>query len=73
MTSGERDQIAQLRLELLGEDGQGGAIGALRTEFRPALTFYQRASGVLALGKWLGPTGLVGAVIGILWTAGAFR
>lgn len=76
MNAGDRNEVAQLRADLLGEDGTAtteGVLFEIRREFRPALTFYHRASGVLSLARWLGPTGLLGAVLGIMWAAGAFR
>jgi hypothetical protein len=77
MTRTERSDLDKLTGLLFGDDGQGGEFAAirgeitsLREEFKPALVFYQRASGVLAVGKWLGPTGVAGVIIGILWVAG---
>ena len=76
MNATDRNEVAQLRADLLGEDGTAtteGVLYEIRREFRPALTFYQRASGVLAVVRWLGPTSVIGALVGILWIAGAFR
>lgn len=61
MTSTERNELAEFRQEVREE------LKALREEFKPALVFYQRASGVLAVVKWLGPTGLVAALAGLAW------
>lgn len=67
MTSVERNELAEFRKEVREQ------ITELREEFKPALVFYQRASGVLAVAKWLGPTSLAGAVVGVLWATGVIH
>lgn len=67
MTGSERLEVAEIgrrmdRLErnLFGEDGTGGALGALRDDIKPALVFYQRVTGIVALLT------VIGVVVGIL-------
>lgn len=67
MTNGERSELKELRTELLAE------IRAMRAEFGPVLEFHQRALGVLAVARFLGPIGALGALAGIAWALGLFR
>lgn len=55
-----REEIRELRAEVKAD------ISALRTELAPAITFYQRASGVLGVIKWAGPTALLVALSALL-------
>lgn len=60
-------RMDRLELRLFGQDGTGGALGELRQEVRPALTFYQRWTGVgIAIGFVFGAIAACAGVIAIV-------